>query len=336
MQIIGNRFLITGGASLIGSHLTTALLDAGAAGVVLYDNLSLGSSGVLDEFARDTRVTVVRSDILRLPSLIDALAGIDGVFALAGYLTIPFARQPAIGADVNIMGMVTTLEAVRLAGRGKVVFASSVAVYGSDIHGRVDETRPFRTADLSPASACYGASKLLGEGLGRLYAQQHGIEFCAVRFSTVYGERQHTRGVNALYMLDALNAARAGRPITIRGSGNEAHDYLYAGDAARGCVLTMEKGETGQVFNLASGQSTSVNEIVRMVLDECGSAVAPEHVPDTRAVRSTDHDELQIAIDRATSELGWTPRVSIREGIGRLRRWLDAEASRPGDRAVAQ
>jgi UDP-glucose 4-epimerase len=323
MDITGRKFLVTGGASLIGSHLTRVLLESGASEVVLYDNLSLGSVELLTAFGSDQRVRPVRGDVLRLSQLIEAVTGVDGVFALAGYLTLPFSREPAMAAEVNVIGTVNTLEAVRLAGRRKIVFASSVAVYGADVEGAVDETRSFRSAGISPASASYGASKLLGESLGRLYAQRYDVDFCAVRFSTVYGENQHARGVNALHVLEAMQAVRAGERVIIRGSGEEAHDYLYAGDAARACVLAMARGARGDVFNIASGCSTSVNDIVRMVLDEYGSSAQPEHVADTRTVRSTEHPELLIATERARDLLGWEPTVSVRAGIGRLRRWLD-------------
>jgi UDP-glucose 4-epimerase len=333
MDITGRKFLVTGGASLIGSHLTRALLQSGASEIVLYDNLSLGSAELLTAFGNDQRVRAVRGDVLRLSQLVEAVTAVDGVFALAGYLTLPFSREPAVGAEVNVMGTVNTLEAVRLAGqrkgKQKIVFASSVAVYGADMEGVVEETRSFQSADISAASASYGASKLLGESLGRLYAQQYDVDFCAVRFSTVYGENQHARGVNALYILEAMQAVRAGERVIVRGSGEEAHDYLYAGDAARACVMAMAKGGPGDVFNIATGCSTSVNDIVRMVLEEFGSSAQPEHVADMRPVRSTRHPALVISTERARAVLGWEPVVSVRAGIGRLRRWLDQSEPLP-------
>lgn len=321
--VAGRRFLITGGASLIGSHLTRALLDAGAAEVVLYDNLSLGSGAVVEALQRDERVRAVRGDVLRLPSLMDAMAGVDGVFALAAYLTLPLAADPPLGVEVNVMGALNILEAARLLGGRKIVFASSIAVYGSAVHDEVTEETPFRSCDVSAAFAAYASSKLLGESMGRLYAQKHGVSFCSVRFSTVYGENQHSRGVNALYILEALQAVRDGRAPTIRGSGAEAHDYLYAGDAAAGCVAAMERGAPGEAYNLASGRSTSVNEIVAMVLEEYGSPLRPEHVADTRTARSTGHDRLLISPAKAREALDWKAIVPVREGVGRLRRWLD-------------
>ena len=93
MQIAGGRFLVTGGASLIGSHLTQQLLEAGAAAVILFDNYALGSPEVAASLAQDRRVTAVRGDITRLPELLEALDQVDGVFALAGFLTLPLGQH---------------------------------------------------------------------------------------------------------------------------------------------------------------------------------------------------------------------------------------------------
>src|SRR5207302_3738965 len=130
MKIQGGRFLLTGGASLIGSHVAEQLLEAGAGQVVLFDNYALGSPEVAAFLAQDKRVRVVRGDITRLHELLDALDGIDGVFALAGFLTLPLSQNPGLGLDVNVRGMFNIVEACRNRGVKKVVFSSSVATFG--------------------------------------------------------------------------------------------------------------------------------------------------------------------------------------------------------------
>ena len=121
MDIAGGRFLVTGGASLIGSHLTQQLLEAGAAAVILFDNYALGSPEVAASLAQDRRVTAVRGDITRLPELLDALDRVDGVFALAGFLTLPLSQNPGLGLEVNVLGMYNIVEACRYRGVKKVV-----------------------------------------------------------------------------------------------------------------------------------------------------------------------------------------------------------------------
>ncbi len=326
-MIDGKRFLVIGGASLIGSHLTEALLASGAREVVLFDNYSLGSTAITEALGRNGAVRVIKGDVLKLNQVLDAAREADGIFLLAAFLTLPFADAPATGAEVNIMGLVNTLEAARLLGGRKVVLASSIATYGSNVHGLVDETTPFGSAGVSPAYAAYAASKLMGEHLGRLYAQKHAVPFCAARFSTVYGENQHSRGVNALYILEAIQRVRAGQRPQIRDTGDEAHDFIHASDAARGMMLVMANGQSGESYNLSTGRSTSVKEVVALVLKDLGSSLEPEHVSETRAARSTAHHELRIANDKARAALGWAPEVSIADGIGRLRRWIETRGS---------
>jgi UDP-glucose 4-epimerase len=206
MHIAGRRFVVTGGASLIGSHLTQQLLAAGAA-VILFDNYALGSPEVAASLAQDRRVTAVRGDITRLPELLDALDQVDGVFALAGFLTLPMSQNPGLGLEVNVLGMSNIVEACRYRGVKKVVFASSVATYGNPEVDEVDETTPFYWQTSPPALALYAASKIIGENLLRLYQQRYGLDYVALRYATVYGERQHHRGVNALHMSGSKRAS---------------------------------------------------------------------------------------------------------------------------------
>ena len=152
MHIEGGRFVVTGGASLIGSHLTQQLLEAGAAAVILFDNYALGSPEVAASLAQDRRVTAIRGDITRLPELLDALDQVDGVFALAGFLTLPLSQNPGLGLEVNVLGMYNLVEACRYRGVKKVVFASSVATYGNPEADEVDERTPFSWQTCRPRS----------------------------------------------------------------------------------------------------------------------------------------------------------------------------------------
>jgi len=322
MNIDGRTFLITGGASLIGSHLTRVLLNAGAKSVILLDNLCLGDQKAIASFPKSS-VQFVRGDVLNLSQVVDSVRDADGVFAFAAFMTLPISKAPSEGVQVNVMGVLNVLEAARILGGKKVVLASSIAVYGNGVDGLVEEARPFASFGSSSAFATYAATKLVGEQVGRLYTQKYGIDFSIVRFSTAYGENQHTRGVNALYILESLQAVRSGIPPTILGSGEEAHDYIYATDAARGAMMAMERGKNGECYNIATGVSTSVNEIVDMVLKEYASPLEPKHLDDTRNARGTAHSRLNISNERARRELGWSPETTMREGITRLRKWLE-------------
>jgi UDP-glucose 4-epimerase len=248
--------------------------------------------------------------------------GVDGVFALAGYLTLPMAQDPLTGVSVNTIGMVNTLEACRFSGVRRVVFSSSVAVYGSPSEHPITESTGYISAGLQPPSLLYGASKLMGEGLCARYARSFGLEFNALRFASVYGERQHARAVNAVFVARVCDQARRGEAPVIEGDPNEVHDYVYVTDVARACVLAMHSASHGNALNIATGVDTACSQVAEIALRLCGhSDLRPVYREDKRAVRSAAGVRLGFSIDKAAREIGWQPGVSVEEGMRRLIDW---------------
>src|SRR4030081_959105 len=137
------------------------------------------------------------------------------------------------------------------------------------------ETTPFRWHTAPPALALYASSKIIGENLLRLYKQRYGLEYIALRYSTVYGERQHHRGVNALHIIESYERIKAGERPVIAGDGSEAHDYVYVGDVARANVMAMASEVSGESFLIATGVDSSVNDIVAILLKLTGSPLKP-------------------------------------------------------------
>ncbi len=324
MNLSGRKLLITGGASLIGSHIAEELLARDVAGVVLFDNYSLGSPQAVEHLLSDPRVQLVRGDILRINEVLEALDGVSGVFHVAGFLTLVLSQNPWTGIDVNVRGHQTVLEACRWRGVEKVVFSSSAAVYGSP-SGDVVETVPFNWAPLQPAGAIYGATKIIGENLCRLYGQRYGLQFNCMRYSSVYGERQHYRGVNALYIIEAYDRIKRGLPPELPGDGSEVHDYVYAGDVARANVLAMASDVTGESFSVVTGVETTLNDITRILLRLCNSNLEPVYKDDPSKVRFTTTTELHYSREKAKQLLGWEPQVSVEEGIRRIIAWRERE-----------
>lgn len=331
IQIEGSSFLVSGGANLIGSHLTEALLSGGARRVVVFDNLTFGIAPVFEHVLADERVELIRGDILRLDQLINAMQDVDGVFAMAALLTAPLAKDPRKGLDVNITGLQNQLDAARHSGVKKVVLASSIAVYGNDVDGIVDETRGWAGADISAPFAIYGLTKRVGEQLGRFYSSTYGLGFTATRFSTVYGERQHDRGVNTLVIPRTLESVAAGRAPELVGGGLDSHDFIHVADVAAGTVRAMEAGVDGEAYMIASGVSTTTRRIVELVLKASGSDLQPVDIEDSRVDRPTTSAELLLDVSKAKRELGWTATISVEEGIARLVAWLlEHESDRDG------
>ncbi|HTV95218.1 MAG TPA: NAD-dependent epimerase/dehydratase family protein [Steroidobacteraceae bacterium] len=315
-------YLITGGASLIGSHVADALLARGAREVRLLDNYSLGTPATIAHLAGDRRVKGIRGDVLRLPELLEAMQGVDGVFALAGFLTLPMAQDPIAGLSVNVLGMANTLEACRFAAVRRIVFSSSVAVYGNAAASPITEQTGYVSAGLQPPSQLYGASKLLGEAACARYAKAHGLQFNALRFASVYGERQHARAVNAVFVARVCDQVRRGEAPLIEGDGSEVHDYVYVTDVASACVLAMHSVSHGHTLNIATGVDTTASQVAEIALRLCGRGdLEPQYREDRRAVRSAGGARLGFSREKAAREIGWEPQVSIEEGMRRLLAW---------------
>ena len=322
MDIQRNRFLIVGGASLVGSHVADQLLATGAAHVTVFDNYSLGSPESVQHLVGHPRATIVRGDVLRLNEVIEAAEGVQGVFQVAAYLAGPIARNHWVGIDVNVRGVQNVLEACRIRGVKKIVYSSSVGLYGNAGHlPLIDEETPFMMAGVNPTMMLYSASKLLGEQLCRFYAERHGLEYLSLRYSSIYGDRQHTHSINALHIVDMYRDILADRRPVIAGDGTEVHDYVFVDDIARANLLAMRSPATGEAITIATGQPRSLNDIVRYLLEIAGSKLEPEYRDDPGRLSFTSTKQLNYSRAKAGKLIGWEPQVTLRDGIERFAHW---------------
>lgn len=322
-----NRFVVVGGASLLGSHIGKQLLEGGAKEVVLLDNLALGSTSVIEDLLEDKRCTFLRSDMTKLHELLDPLRGAAGAFSVAGFLGGPMLANPWAGLDVNVRGVQNVLEASRIQGVKKVIYSSSSGVYGKMGDEPNSEDSPFRWQTLPPALILYSGSKIVGEGLCRLYQQVHGIDTVSFRYGALYGEKQHTRAIDATRIVQAWERIRAGKPPVIQGTGNQVLDLVYVGDVARANIMAMESSATGE-FNILSGVDASFNEVIAALLKACGSDLKPEYATDSAKVANVVEAKMGFSREKAKREFGWEPEVDLEEGMRRLVKYLDSQAGK--------
>ncbi|MFD2174736.1 NAD-dependent epimerase/dehydratase family protein [Rhodobacter lacus] len=322
--IANNKFVIVGGASLLGSNIARQLLCAGAGTVVLLDNLSLGSPHAIEDMLADPRCTFVRGDMLRLNELLDAFKGTAGVFNVAGFLGGPLLANPWMGLDVNVRGFQNVLEAARVQGVEKVIFSSSMGVYGRITAQPCTEDAPFDWNGLGTGLALYSGTKIVGEGLCQHYHTQYGLGYAALRYSNLYGENQHRRAIDATRIVNAWERIRAGEPPVIEGDGTNVADFIYIGDAARANLAAMEAHENG-AYNITSGVDTPFNTLIAALLKACGSDLVPQYRADAARIANPVVTRIGASNDKARRELGWVPEVDIEEGMRRLVAWLDRE-----------
>lgn len=314
----GSRILIAGGASLVGSHLVRELLANDVAAIVVYDPVLFDAKDALGDLKADSRVSLVSGDVLKLHQFLAEMEGIDGAVNLAAYMSLGFSQKPWDAIDVNIRGHQNFLECAQIQGVKKVVFASSSAVYGFGIGGAVTEDMPHSTEGVPAPAVAYGSSKIIGEQLCRMYQQNHGLDYLALRFSTVYGEGQHHRAANALYMIETYERLRRGEPPQLFGDGTESKDFVYAGDVARAIRMALESEATDQALNISGGRSITTKELVAMITDIVGSDIEPTYIEEDGRVRLKSGKGLHYVNDKAKAVLGWQPEVSIEQGLRRL------------------
>src|ERR671933_756769 len=298
VPIAGNRFVVVGGASLVGSATAGELLDRGAAEVVLFDNFAFGSEEAIAHLKDHPRLRLIRGDVMRLPDLLRALEGAQGALLLAAYMTLSMDRDPWGGLDVNIRGVQNALEACRANRVRKAVFASSNAVYGygPGVSGDLAEGTPFHSAGAPPAAILYGASKIIGEQLCRDYHRKHGLDYVVLRYSTVYGERQHYRAANALYIIETYDKVKRGERPQVFGDGSETKHFVYVGDLARANRMAFESQATDVAVNASGPAPITTLELVQLVTELAGGGPEPVFVSnDPGKVRLTSGGAFRIA-----------------------------------------
>ncbi|HEY8414966.1 MAG TPA: SDR family NAD(P)-dependent oxidoreductase [Thermaerobacter sp.] len=308
------RVLVTGAAGFIGAHVVEAL--AGEHRVMAVDDFS---SGIVQ---RVGDIAVRRLDVTDPDGVRRVFRDFrpDAVLHLAAQVGVE--RSPAEAhrhLDVNVYGTMNVLRAAAACGTGRVVFASSAAVYGNPRRLPVDEDHP-----KEPVSV-YGRSKLAAEWLVREYARGRGLEYVILRLGNVYGPRQRreTGPVVASFFLDALK----GRGPTIHGAGLQTRDFVYVGDVARAFRLALDC-PPGVVANIAGGSATSIRELAEMVCGLVGASVQPRYGPP----RPGDIRNSVLVIDVARRQLGWEPAVDLATGLRETFEWYRAVAA---ERAAA-
>lgn len=316
VELEGGTFAITGGLSLLGEHISRQLIDAGAERVVLVDNLVFHEHETHSHRASsDTRVELCRADVRDTSAVEEAFAGVTGVFHTAAFVTLPLSKRPAEGVDVNVRGTESVLRAASAAGVRKFVLSASVAMYGDAIDDPITEESPYRTHGLQPAARLYGASKIIAEAFSELYSITTGLSYVSLRYSSLYGESQRGRGLNAMHLWDAFEQMSRGDAPSLSASPTEAHDYLYAGDAARANLAAMASDVSSEAFTIATGTAVTLGDAVAL-LAELMRFDRPASFSDSAdRTKFSTTEVLNYDISKASRHLRWGPQVSLREGL---------------------
>jgi UDP-glucose 4-epimerase len=298
------KVLVTGGGGFIGSNLARALVDRGD-DVCILDNFSTGNRANLAELTGN--VEVVEGELRSYERVHAATRGVEVVFHQGALPSVPRSVQdPLTTSAVNVEGTLNVLLAARDEGVRRIVFASSSSVYGNS-----GELPRVETANPDPISP-YGVSKLAAERYCVSFSRVYELETVALRYFNVFGPNQDPTSQYSAVIPRFVTAIAGGRPVPIYGDGDQRRDFTYVDNVIEANLLAAEaERANGAVLNIATGRSTSVNqlaEVIGRLLDRL--VEREEHPPRPGDVRDSWAD-----IDRAQKVLGWEPRVSLEAGL---------------------
>lgn len=297
------RILVTGGAGFIGSHIVDQYVTAGHE-VAVVDNFWEEGGGKVSNL--NAKAQLYRLDITDeegLKRVFDEVRPQVVNHQAAQHSVAISTKNPQLDARVNVLGLLNVLANSTRVGARKIIFASSGATYGTPAYLPVDEQTPQR-----PESP-YGITKMVAEHYLRYWHEANGLTFTALRYGNVYGPRQDPNGEAGVIAIFARRFL-AHEPVRIDWDGEQQKDYVYVGDVARASLLALERGDN-DIFCIATGKGTSVNEIYRMLAQETG--YQPEIVRAPK--RPGDIYLTYFDCRKAAEGLGWKAEVGRKEGI---------------------
>jgi UDP-glucose 4-epimerase len=320
------KVFVTGGAGLIGSYIVDLLVDGQQAGsygdVVVFDDLTRGRLDNLESAMARGRVSVVEGDIRDVAQLADAIDGADLVFHLAAIRITHCAEDPRLAMEVLGTGSFNVVDAAYRAGAKRIVASSSASVYGlAEEFPTTERHHPYNNRTL------YGALKTFDEGLLRAYYDMFGLDYVALRYFNVYGPRMDIHGKYTEVLIRWMERIIAGEAPIIFGDGSQTMDFIYATDIAGSNILAAHADVTDDVFNIASGEETSLNDLADALCRVMGSDLHPEHA----AERSINPVARRLAdTSRARDLLGFEAKITLDDGLRELVDWwLSVRADRP-------
>jgi UDP-glucose 4-epimerase len=304
--------IVTGGAGFIGSHLSEFLVNQGNK-ITILDNFTTGRYENLNHLSNNPNIQIINVDISNVHEIEKYFENVDWVFHLAALADIvPSIVYPLPYHHSNVDGTIAVLEAARKAKVKRFVYAASSSCYGIPDIYPTPETAPIRP--MYP----YALTKNVGEQYVLHWNQIYHIPCVSLRLFNVYGPRARTTGTYGAVFGVFLAQKLAGKPFTVVGDGTQTRDFTYVTDVAEAFVRAAESDITGEVFNVGSGGTYSVNELVHLLEGEI------EHIPK----RPGEPDCTYADITKITTILGWTPKVDFKTGVknilAHIDEWRDA------------
>ena len=318
-SIAGSRILITGGAGFIGSHITDQLLMEDVQEIILIDDFIRGSRENVADALKSGRVKLVEGDIRDQTLLDELFQKIDYCFHLAAFRINQCAAEPRAAFEVMFGGTFNVAELCIKHKVKKIVIASSASIYGTAEKFPTNEKHhPYNNKTL------YGAAKLANEVVFRSFYDMYGLRYNAMRYFNVYGPRMDIFGKYTEVLIRWYHLIKKNSPPLIYGDGKQSMDFVSVEDVARATILALTTPVADEVFNVACGVETTLEELCEALLEAMGSSLKPKYVPLPDDRKNVEVTRRLADTSKAADLIGFKANIGLGQGLQSLVRWLDS------------
>ena len=303
------KYLVTGGAGFIGSHIVEELINSGEYVRVL-DNFSTGRRQNISQFIDNANFELIEGDLRSYHIVQEAVKGIDYVLHQGALPSVPRSvKDPITTNDINVNGTLNILDASINAGVKRVVFASSSSIYGNG--NELPKREDMKPAPESP----YAISKYAGERYCQVFTKLYGLETVCLRYFNVFGPQQNPNSQYSAVIPIFIQLIKEGKSPIIYGDGEASRDFTYVTNVVNANLLACTaKDAVGEVFNVACGGSITINQLVKKITDLCGNNIKPIY----KDPRPGDVKHSYASIEKAKKNLGYSVDKNFDEGLSEL------------------
>jgi len=317
-ELKDKRILITGGAGFVGSFIADQLLDEGVKEIVILDNFIRGTQQNIEKVMSSGKAKIVEGDIRDRKVLDEVFEGIDYCFHMAALRITHCASEPREALEVMYDGTFNVLEACVNKKVKKIVSASSASIYGqADDFPTKENHPPYNNQTL------YGAAKAANELMLKSFFHMYGLPYNAPRYFNIYGPRMDIHGKYTEVLIRWYYLIKEGKQPLIFGDGKQTMDFIYVEDIARSNILALKSKSDNQVFNIASGIETSLEELCFLLLEAMGSDLKPKYMPLPEDRKKVEVQRRLADTSKAAELIDFKAQVNLKEGLVKLVHWLE-------------
>ncbi len=322
----GSRVLVTGGSGLIGSNLVDVLIEEEKVSEVVVVDKHINKRN-LSQAAMSGKLKVIEAAVGNVDDWRGAFEGINYVYHLAGMLMIEGEENPRSVLENDIAGFLNLLTLATKLGVKKLIFASSIAVYGApkDPSQLLTEEAPIDTRIM------YGATKIVGEVFCRYFHDQYGLDYVSLRYGVTYGPRMGAGQFYQYVITRTLDAIKQGVPLALeKGERDEIQDFTYVGDVVRANIIALKSPVSDDVFNIVSGSQVSFMEVAELVMELKNRRIPILEIPRQKVIFAPIR---RISGEKAERILNFQATTSLREGVRQFIKWYEEQSHTGNARA---